>query len=112
MPLYALKRHSYTIKKHLYNFSVHYYTFLGSYTFSHLHTFLNSYTFLDSYTFSPWPTIFTRLHITHFERQNSRPDISILTAYEITPTTILKHVFHEITHEEVYIRIIILKVNA
>ena len=60
----------------------------------------------------PWPTIFTRLHITHFERKNSRPDISILTAYEIIPTTILKHVFHETTHEEVYIRIIILKVSA
>ena len=41
-----------------------------------------------------------------------QPDISILTAYEITPTTMLKHVFHETTHEEVYIRIIILKVNA
>ena len=53
----------------------------------------------------PWPTVFTRPHIKHFERKNSRPDISILTAYEITPTTILKH-------EEVYIRIIILKVNA
>ena len=52
-----------------------------------------------------WPTVFTRPHITHFERKNSRPDISILTAYEINPTTILKH-------EEVYIRIIILKVNA
>ena len=23
----------------------------------------------------PWPTIFTRPHITHFERKNSRPDI-------------------------------------
>ena len=56
--------------------------------------------------------MFTRRHITHFERKNSRPDILILTAYEITPTTILKHVFHETTHEEVYIRIIILKVNA
>ena len=42
----------------------------------------------------------------------NKPDISILTAYEITLTTILKHVFHEATHEEVYIRIIILKVNA
>ena len=50
------------------------------------------------------------LHI--FERKNSGPDISILTAYEITPTTILRRVFHETTHEEVYIRIIILKVNA
>ena len=59
-----------------------------------------------------WPTIFTWPLITHFERENSRPDISILTAYEITPTTILKHVFHETTHEEVYIRIIILKVDA
>ena len=59
-----------------------------------------------------WPAIFTRPHITHFERQNSRPDISILTAYKITSTTILKHVFHETTHDEVYIRIIILKVNA
>ena len=56
-----------------------------------------------------WPTIFTRPHITHFERKNSRPDISILTTYEITPTTILKHVFHETTLEGVYI---ILKVNA
>ena len=45
-------------------------------------------------------------------KEKSRPDISILTAYEITPTTILKHVFHEATHEEVYIHIIILKVNA
>ena len=63
-------------------------------------------------TILAWPTIFTRSHITHFERKNSRPDISILTAYEITPTTILKRVFHETTHEEVYIRIIILKVNA
>ena len=60
----------------------------------------------------PWPTVFTRPHITHFERKSSRPGISILTAYEITPATILKHVFHEATHEEVYIRIIILKVNA
>ena len=40
------------------------------------------------------------------------PDISILTAYEITATTILKHVFHETTHEKMYIRMIILKVNA
>ena len=46
------------------------------------------------------------------KEKNSRPDISILTAYEITPTTILKHVFHETIHEEVYIRIMILKVNA
>ena len=59
-----------------------------------------------------WPTVFARPRITHFERKNSRPDIPILTAYEITPTTILKHVFHETTHEEVYIRIIIPKVNA
>ena len=59
-----------------------------------------------------WPTVFTGPHITHFERKNNRPDISILTAYEITPTAKLKHVFHETTHEEVYIRIIILKVNA
>ena len=58
-----------------------------------------------------WPTVFTRPHITHFEIKNSRSEISILTASEITPTTILKHVFHETTHEEVYIRII-LKVNA
>ena len=47
-----------------------------------------------------------------FERKIIRLDISILTAYEITPTTISKHVFHETTHEEVYIRIIVLKVNA
>ena len=40
------------------------------------------------------------------------PDISILTAYQITPTTILKQVFHGITHEKVYICIIILRVNA
>ena len=53
-----------------------------------------------------WP------HTTHFERKNSRPDILILTAYKITPTTILKHVFHETTQEEVFIRIFILKVNA
>ena len=53
-----------------------------------------------------------KISITHFERKNSRPDISILTAYEITPTTILKHVFHETTHKEGYIRIIILKVSA
>ena len=46
------------------------------------------------------------------KEKKSRPDISILTAYEKTPTTILKHVFHEATYEEVYIRIIILKVNA
>ena len=69
-------------------------------------------TILLSQNHRPWPTVFTRPHITHFERKNSRPDISILTAYEITPTTILKHVFHETTHEKVYIRIIILKVNA
>ena len=61
---------------------------------------------------SSWPAIFTRPHIMHFEIKNSRLDISILTSYEITPTTILKHVFHETSHEEVYIRIIILKVNA
>ena len=60
----------------------------------------------------PWPTVFIRPHITHFERKNSRPDISILTVYEITPSTILKHVFLETTHEEVYICIIVLKVNA
>ena len=48
----------------------------------------------------------------HFERKNSMPDILILTAYEITPTTILKHVFHETTHEEMYICIITLKINA
>ena len=60
----------------------------------------------------PWPTIFTQPHIAHFERKNSKPDISILTAYEITPTTILKHVFYETAHEEGYIRIIIRKVNA
>ena len=59
-----------------------------------------------------WPTIFRRPHIMHFERKNSRPDILILTAYGITPTTISKHVSHETTHEEVYIRIFILKVNA
>ena len=53
-----------------------------------------------------------RSHSMHFERKNSRPDISILAAYEITPTTIFKHVFHEITHEEVYICITILNVNA
>ena len=47
-----------------------------------------------------------------FERKISRPDISILTASEITPATMLKHVFHETTHEEVYVRIIVLKVNA
>ena len=56
--------------------------------------------------------MFTRPYITHFERKNCRPDISILTAYEIIPVTILKHVFHETTHEEGYIRIIILKVSA
>ena len=55
--------------------------------------------------------IFTRPHITHFERKNSRPDISILTAYKKTPTTILKHIFHETTQEEGYICIIKLKVN-
>ena len=38
-----------------------------------------------------WHNIFTRSHITHFKRKNSRPHISTLTAYEITPTTILKH---------------------
>ena len=43
----------------------------------------------------------------YFERKNSRPDISTLTAYEITPTTILKHVFHETKHEDVHICIII-----
>ena len=51
-------------------------------------------------------------HITHFERKSNRPDISILTAIEIIPTTTLKHVFHDTTHEEVYVHIIILKVNA
>ena len=59
-----------------------------------------------------WPTLFTRPHITHFERKNSRSDISILTPNEITPTNILKHIFHETTYQEVYIRIIILKVHA
>ena len=66
----------------------------------------------DEKKIQPWPTIFARPHITHFERKNSRPDISILTAYEITPTTTLKHVVHVTTHEEGYICIIILKVNA
>ena len=60
----------------------------------------------------PWPTIFTWFRIMHFERKNSRPDISTLTAYEITPPTILKHIFHETENEEVYICIIILKHNA
>ena len=41
-------------------------------------------------------------------KENSRPDISV----KITPATILKHVFHETAHEELYFRIIILKVNA
>ena len=50
------------------------------------------------------------LHI--LKEKNSRPDISILTSYEITPKTILKHLFHETTHEEEYIRIIILKFSA
>ena len=59
-----------------------------------------------------WSTVFTPSHIAYFERKNSRRDISILTAFEITSTTILKHAFHEATHEEVYIGIIILKVNA
>ena len=67
---------------------------------------------MDEIKISAWRPIFTRPHITHIERKNSRPDISILTAYEITSTTILKHLFHETTHEEVYIRIIILKVDA
>ena len=39
-------------------------------------------------TVESWPTVFTQPHITHFERKNSRLDISILTAYEINPTTI------------------------
>ena len=56
--------------------------------------------------------LINRTLITHVERKNSRPDISILTVYEITPSTILKHVFLETTHEEVYICIIVLKVNA
>ena len=37
------------------------------------------------------------------KEKNSRPDISTLTAYEITPTTILKHIFHETKYEKVYI---------
>ena len=41
----------------------------------------------------PWRTTFTQPRITHFEMKNSRPIISTLTAYEITPTTILKHFF-------------------
>ena len=60
----------------------------------------------------PWLTIFKRPHITHFERKNSSSDISILTTYEINSITMLKHVFHEVKHEEVYIRIITLKVNG
>ena len=55
-----------------------------------------------------WPTIFKRPYITYFERKNSRPDISTLTAYEITPITILKLVFHQTEHEEVHICIIML----
>ena len=55
--------------------------------------------------------IYTAPHY-EFWKKNKRPDISILTAYEITPTTILKHVFHETTHEEGYVRIIILNVTA
>ena len=62
--------------------------------------------------FDAWPTTFTQPHIMHFERKNSRPDISTLTVYEITPTTMLKQAFHETKYEEVYICIIILKVNA
>ena len=57
-----------------------------------------------------WPTIFTRPYITYFERKNSRADISTLTAYEITPITILKPVFHQTEHQEVYIFIIILNI--
>ena len=33
------------------------------------------------------------------EKIVGQPDISILTAYEITLTTMLKHVFHQTTHE-------------
>ena len=36
--------------------------------------------------------IYRAPHSTHFERKNSRPDISTLAAYEISPTTILTHV--------------------
>ena len=46
--------------------------------------------------------LFPRLHITHFERKNSRPDISTLAAYEITSAIILNTSrFHETKHEEV-----------
>ena len=65
-----------------------------------------------SWDIRAWHTIFTRPHITHLERKNSRPDISTLTAYEITLIAILKHVFQETKHEELYMRIIILKLNA
>ena len=68
--------------------------------------------FKSEYYDSECPTVFTRPHITHFERKNSRSDFSILKVYEITPETILKHVFHKATHEKVYIYIIMLKVNA
>ena len=61
------------------------------------------------YWLQSWPTIFTQPHITHFEKRNSRPDISTLTAYEITLKNKLKHVFHETKNEELHIRIIIPK---
>ena len=55
--------------------------------------------------------IYTAPH-SHFERKINRPDVSTRTAYETTPTTIIKHVFHETKNEEVHIRIIILNLNA
>ena len=58
--------------------------------------------------------IYTAPHYAFGKKKNSRPDISPLTAYEITPTTILKHFFHETKHEEAYIRVYYhtIKVNA
>ena len=38
--------------------------------------------------------------------------LSALNANAITPATISKYIFHVIKHEELYIHIIILKVNA
>ena len=55
--------------------------------------------------------IYTALHYS-FWKKNSRPAILVLTTYETTSATILKHVSQKTTHEEVYIHIIILKVNA
>lgn len=52
------------------------------------------------------------LHILKRKRKDSGADISNLTAYQLTPITIIKRAFHKTKNEEVYIRVIARKRDA